>query len=272
MATPELLAQWFPIHKPKTQTLKATTTLFDRNLEESLDLRRSENAVFTIHQNEPHPQSIDFSTLDFLHLTKSGLIRKAFLQELAENPDFELGAGGSRLLNGNNPYTETAEKQIADFHNGETALLFHSGFEANVAIMSAIPRPGDAIVYDEYIHASILEGMQISKTICKKMFKHNDVESFREKLLEVKESESLIREGKRSVIVAVESMYSMDGDVSPLKELIRVSREMFPGTSFQSTSMSVELTCIFATKTETVNCSSMKRIRQGSTGIKDAAM
>lgn len=229
MASAALLAQWFPIHKPKGTKLKENITLFDRNLEESLDIRRSDNAVFTIHKDEPHPQAIDFSTLDFLHLSKSGLLRKAFLQELAENPDFELSAGGSRLLNGNNPYTEAAEKQIAEFHGGETALLFHSGFEANVAIMSAIPRPGDAIIYDEYIHASMLEGMQISKTLNKKMFKHNDVESFREKLIEVKEAEALIRDGKRSVLVALESMYSMDGDVSPLKELVQIGKEIFPG-------------------------------------------
>jgi 8-amino-7-oxononanoate synthase len=209
--------------------LKDTTTRFNRNLEESLDIRRSDKAIFTIHKNEPHPQSLDFSTLDFLHLSKSGLIRKEFLRELAENPDFELSAGGSRLLNGNNPYTEAAEREIADFHNGETALLFHSGFEANVAIMSAVPRPGDAILYDEYIHASTHEGMQISKAIYKKSFKHNDVESFREKLLEIKEAEAMIRDGRRSVIVALESMYSMDGDVSPLKELIQVGQEVFPG-------------------------------------------
>jgi len=229
MATATLLAQWFPIHKPKGPVLKNTTTRFNRNLEESLDIRRSDKAIFTIHKNEPHPQSLDFSTLDFLHLSKSGLIRKEFLRELAENPDFELSAGGSRLLNGNNPYTEAAEREIADFHNGETALLFHSGFEANVAIMSAVTRPGDAILYDEYIHASTHEGMQISKAIYKKSFKHNDVESFREKLLEIKETEAMIRDGRRSVIVALESMYSMDGDVSPLKELVQVGQEIFPG-------------------------------------------
>ena len=229
MATASLLAQWFPIHTLKSPNLKNGTTLFDRNLEESLDIRRSDKAVFTIHRDEPHPESIDFSTLDFLHLSKSGLIREAFLRELAQHPDFELGAGGSRLLNGNNPYTEAAERQIANFHNAETALLFHSGFEANVAIMSAIPRPGDAIIYDEYIHASMLEGIQISKTLCKKSFKHNNVEDFREKLLEIKHAEILIREGKRSVLVALESMYSMDGDVSPLKELLQVGKEVFPG-------------------------------------------
>ncbi|KAF1843631.1 class II aminotransferase/8-amino-7-oxononanoate synthase [Cucurbitaria berberidis CBS 394.84] len=233
MTPPTLLAQWFPIHKSKSAALNGGTTRFDRNLEESLDVRRSDKAVFTLHRNEPHPQSLDFSTLDFLHLSKSGMIRKAFLEELAANPDFELSAGGSRLLNGNNPYTEAAERQIAEFHHGETALLFHSGFEANVALMGAVPRPGDAILYDEYIHASTHEGMQISKALYKKSFKHNDVDSFREKLVEIKTTETMIRDGKRSVIVALESMYSMDGDVSPLKELIQVGKEVFPGGNCQ---------------------------------------
>ncbi|KAL6708029.1 hypothetical protein ACN47E_003463 [Coniothyrium glycines] len=247
MATATLLAQWFPIHKPKGPLLKDVSR-FDRNLEESLDIRRSDKAIFNVHKNEPHPESIDFSTLDFLHLSKSGSIRKAFLEELAANPDFELSAGGSRLLNGNNPYTEAAEKQIAEFHNAETALLFHSGFEANVAIMGAIPRPGDAILYDEYIHASTHEGMQISKALYKKSFKHNDVEDFHQKLLDIKQSETIIRDGKRSVLVALESMYSMDGDVSPLEDLIRVGQEVFPDGNCQFLVDEAHTTGVFGTQ------------------------
>ncbi|PWY87346.1 class II aminotransferase/8-amino-7-oxononanoate synthase [Aspergillus sclerotioniger CBS 115572] len=227
MANPALLATWFPDHKAKGPSMRTAPTFF-RNLEEALDLRRAERSVFLVRSNEPAPNSIDFSTLDFLHLTASGAIRTEFLNELARNPGFELGAGGSRLLNGNNAYTEAAETEIAEFHGGESALLFHSGFEANTAIMAAIPRPGDAIVYDELIHASMHEGMQASKAPCKKSFKHNDVDSFRETLLDVLETQSLIKQGKRCVLICLESMYSMDGDVAPLRELIAVAKELFP--------------------------------------------
>ncbi|OOF98128.1 hypothetical protein ASPCADRAFT_128303 [Aspergillus carbonarius ITEM 5010] len=204
MANMALLATWFPDHKAKGPSMRTAPTFF-RNLEEALDLRRAERSVFLV-----------------------GAIRTEFLNELARNPGFELGAGGSRLLNGNNAYTEAAEAEIAEFHGGESALLFHSGFEANTAIMAAIPRPGDAIVYDELIHASMHEGMQASKAPCKKSFKHNDVDSFRETLLEVLETQSLIKQGKRCVLICLESMYSRDGDVAPLRELIAVAKELFP--------------------------------------------
>ncbi|KAL5046587.1 hypothetical protein BDW71DRAFT_181933 [Aspergillus fruticulosus] len=232
MATPALLANWFPIHTAKAPSLR-NGLAFYRNLEEALDLRRAEGSVFTVRSNEPAPGSIDFSTLDFLHLTASGLIREAFLAELAAHPNFDLGAGGSRLLNGNNAYTEAAERAIAEFHGGESALLFHSGFEANTAIMAAVPRAGDAIVFDALCHASMHEGMLASKAACKQSFKHNDVEDFRDVLMHVRDSEPLIKQGKRSVLVCLESMYSMDGDVAPLGELIQVAKELFPDGNAQ---------------------------------------
>ncbi|PMB71846.1 putative 8-amino-7-oxononanoate synthase [Beauveria bassiana] len=227
MANAELLAQWFPDAPAKAPGLRGQS-VFYRNLEEQLDTRRAEQAVFYMRTSEPAPGSIDFSTLDFLGLTHSGLIRQPFLDELAAHPKFRLGAGGSRLLNGNNAYIEEAEAIIADFHEADTALLFHSGFEANVAIMLSIPRPGDAIVYDELVHASMHEGMQGSMAPCKMSFRHNDVDSFRETLVQVRESQPRIKEGKNSVLVVLESMYSMDGDVAPLKELLQVADELFP--------------------------------------------
>ncbi|KAK2596768.1 hypothetical protein QQS21_006163 [Conoideocrella luteorostrata] len=221
------LAEWFPENKLKAPGMGGRS-VFYRNLEERLDTRRAENITFHVRHNEPSPDSIDFSTLDFLGLTHSGMIRQPFLDELAAHPDFKLGAGGSRLLNGNNPYTDEAEREIAAFHGTETALLFHSGFEANVAIMLAVPRPGDAIIYDELVHASMHEGMQGSMALCKRSFKHNDVDNFREVLADVRNSQSQIKQGNSSVIIALESTYSMDGDVAPLQELVKVAEEVFP--------------------------------------------
>lgn len=75
MATPALLATWFPNHSAKAPSMR-NAPAFYRNLEEALDLRRAERSVFMVRSNEPAPGSIDFSTLDFLHLSQSGAIRR----------------------------------------------------------------------------------------------------------------------------------------------------------------------------------------------------
>ncbi|KUI72228.1 Putative 8-amino-7-oxononanoate synthase [Cytospora mali] len=252
MADASILAEWFPESRkaqPKANgngvNGKHTDSIFYRNLEERLEARWSElRAPYQLRRNEPAPKSKDFSTLDYLGLSHSGLIRERFLEELKAHPDFRLGAGGSRLLNGNSPYIDALERDIATFHGTETALLFNSGFEANVAFFEAVPRSGDAIVYeflsttllssyDELVHASLHEGMQGSNAACKRSFKHNDVDNFREVLVDVRNSEPLIRQGQRTVIVAVETIYSMDGDVAPLLELVRVAKEVFPDGTAQ---------------------------------------
>ena len=150
------------------------------------------------------------------------------LEEIAQHPNFQLGAHGTRLLNGNSAYLETVEQEIADFYGADSALIVMSGAIGNDAIFSAIPRPGDAIVYDELIHASALDGFKHSVTLCQKSFRHNDVGSFLDTLTAVRDSQPQIRNGTRCVIVAVESFYSMDGDVCPLRELIEASKEIFP--------------------------------------------
>ncbi|KAI0178952.1 class II aminotransferase/8-amino-7-oxononanoate synthase [Hypoxylon sp. FL1284] len=230
MADAALLAEWFPDYELKAPGMRGES-VFYRNLEEQLDARRSTRSMFTLRRNEPAPNSIDFSTLDFLGLTHNGLVRQQFLDELAENPKFNLGAGGSRTLNGNNNYVDMLEREVAEFHGGDAALLFGSGFDANMALFEVIPRPGDVIVFDELVHASMHDGMQKSLALTRQSFKHNDVDSFREVLTEIRETQELVKKGQRTVIIAVESLYSMDGDCSPLKDLVRIAKEIFPGNS-----------------------------------------
>ncbi|MCJ1300654.1 hypothetical protein MMC08_003451 [Hypocenomyce scalaris] len=136
-------------------------------------------------------------------------------------------------MDGNYDYLETVEDEIAQFHRAEAGLIVGSGFEANLAIFAAIPRPGDAIVYDELVHASTHDGMQHSQAVTRVPFRHNDVDSFRDAMISVCDSQPLIRQGKRCVIVAVESFYSMDGDICPLRELIEAAKEIFPGGNAQ---------------------------------------
>lgn len=218
------ITEWAKAQQPKAPYMKSAA-VFYRNLEAELDVRRSQHRCYM-----PHTQGslIDFSSTDVLALSSSGTLREAFLDELRRNPNFQLSSHGSRLTNGNTEYLDSREREIAEFHGAESALIVANGFTGNVAIFSVIPQPGDAIVYDELVHASVHNGMEDSLVRCRKSFRHNDVDSFLETLIAVRDSEPQIRNGTRSVLIAVESVYSMDGDVCPLQDLIEAARATFP--------------------------------------------
>jgi 8-amino-7-oxononanoate synthase len=149
---------------------------------------------------------IDFSSNDYLGLARDS--RKLNLQGAH-------GSGGSRLLSGNSKKAEQLESFLADFHQSESALLFNSGYTANLGFFSTIPQRGDIILYDDRIHASVKDGMRLG--LAKHYsFKHNDVEALSEKLERFKGA---------NVFVAVEAVYSMDGDVAPLEQLVALCEE-----------------------------------------------
>ncbi|KAI9670958.1 MAG: hypothetical protein M1831_005043 [Alyxoria varia] len=164
--------------------------------------------------------SIDFSSNDFLSLSSSPDLRTAFLEELHKSQHVPLGSGGSRLLDGNSPYMEELEKQIADFHRAPAGLLFNSGFDANSGFFACVPQPGDVIIYDEHIHASVHEGMRLSRAAAKKPFSHNSVQDLAGVLERVCTADREMKQGTKNVFVAVETVYSMDGDVAPLKDIL----------------------------------------------------
>ncbi|KAL1970192.1 hypothetical protein VTN77DRAFT_5352 [Rasamsonia byssochlamydoides] len=228
MSAAAALSAWIKNQKLKAPGMKDAPTFY-RNLEEALDVRRSDHGMFTRTKSAwKVGQAVDVCSNDLLSLGSTGQIRTAFLEELARHPDFALYSGGSRLMDGNYDYIEEVEQEIADFHGAETALIVGSGYEANVAIYSAIPRPGDAIVFDELVHASTHDGMAHSLALCKMPFRHNDVDSLRDTLISVLDSQPLIKQGSRSIIVSVESVYSMDGDVCPVQEFLEVVKEICP--------------------------------------------
>ena len=228
-----ILVEWMKAQKLKAPSMKAAPTFY-RNLEEALDVRRRDHNLFTIKSNICKEATIvDFSSNDTLSLGASGVLRAALDEELVSHPNIAPGAASSRVMDGNYAYLETVEREIAAFHGAETGLLLSSGFEANLAIFAAVPRPGDVIVYDELVHASTHDGMQQSQALVKLPFRHNNVESFRDVLASVHDTQPLVRTCQRCVIVAVESFYSMDGDVCPLSELVEAAKEMFPGGNAQ---------------------------------------
>jgi 8-amino-7-oxononanoate synthase len=157
---------------------------------------------------------IDFTSNDYLGFARSKELKKRISEAEKIFSETGVGSTGSRLLTGNSKLAEQVEQQIAAFHGSETALIFNSGYDANVGLYSSLGRIAKYIVYDELIHASVHDGMRLSRAELKS-FKHNDVESL---LLVLSELDG-------PAVVAVESVYSMDGDLSPLKELVAVCKD-----------------------------------------------
>ena len=158
--------------------------------------REEANAFRFLRQTEG---LVDFCSNDYLGLAQRGDKLKS---------TYFKGSGGSRLLAGNYPEVEHLESFLAKFHQCESALVFNSGYNANVGFFSSVPQKGDTILCDELIHASIKEGMRLSYAKSYS-FKHNDVEDLKKKL----------RHAEGDIYVVVESVYSMDGDSAPLLKL-----------------------------------------------------
>lgn len=163
--------------------------------------RRKTQKAFRIVQNSSH--LIDFCSNDYLSLARSSELQKNITEQYKNQP---LGATGSRLLSGHYPLLDTLEEKLAQFHQAEAALVFNSGYNANLGIISAIPRRSDVILYDELIHASIHDGIRLSQATSHP-FPHNNVEAL----------ETLLSENtQKTIFVIVESVYSMDGDAARL--------------------------------------------------------
>ncbi|KAK8041287.1 Aminotransferase [Apiospora phragmitis] len=222
----------FRILDTKSQEPQAAhaQSTFYRNLDEALDLRRSSSNFYSVVENTWDADGItDFYSGDMLGLGKSDVRRAEFLAELGRFPDFTVGPTGARVIDGTYSYLKKSELEIASFHGAEHGMLMSSAFEANVAVWTAVPRPGDVILYDALVHASTREGIKQSLAIDKVEFPHNSVDGFRRVLGDIFASNRLVREAKRTVLVAVESIYSMDGDVCPLQELLEVADEFSRG-------------------------------------------
>ena len=146
-------------------------------------------------------RGIDFCSNDYLGIATSNL--------LAGGDDrYKSGSTGSRLLTGNNHFTEETEIRVADFHQSPAALFFNSGYDANTGLLSCVPQRGDTILYDALSHASIRDGLRLSLA-ASHAFQHNDTADLEKKM-----------EGcPGRIFVVTESLFSMDGDLAPLVEI-----------------------------------------------------
>ncbi|KAI3612759.1 8-amino-7-oxononanoate synthase [Moniliophthora roreri] len=205
----------------------------DAALEKALESRVKRKILRRLPAPSSPSQSteshIDFTSNDYLSLSSSRHLHKHLLETLQKSPDI-LGSGGSRLLV--NPKTHAAlESRLTAFfrHTPGGTLLFNSGFDANVALFSSLPQPGDVLVYDEYIHASVHDGMRSGcRAKGRIKFKNNDIDDLKCVLETLVESDSLLKTGASSLFLAVESLYSMDGTFAPLKPMIHLLEELFP--------------------------------------------
>jgi len=159
----------------------------------------------------------DFASNDYLALAESDVLKRAVTEALARG--VPPGAGGSRLLRGNHPEHEALEEEAAAFFGAEAALYFPTGFAANAALLSALPRKGDVIIHDTLIHASVREGVRASGAASVIETPHNDVTAMDDALARWR------RDGaKGRPWIAVETLYSMDGDRAPLADLVALAQ------------------------------------------------
>jgi len=187
--------------------LKTTESFLKRRLEE----RRSADAC---RQLAPDNKLIDFCSNDYLGFARSAVLKQKTDEEIIKSGLLFNGSTGSRLLSGNSAYAENLEHEIAALHKSESGLIFNSGYDANIGLFSSVPQRGDTVIHDELAHASIIDGARLSYA-SRYVFKHNDLNSLEQKL----------KHAKGNCYVAIESVYSMDGDTPPIEDIIDVTEK-----------------------------------------------
>lgn len=188
---------------------------------EQLEKSRKENRLRTLKKSERtdgiyvlrnNKKFISFSCNDYLGLAQHKAVKQAAIEATQK---YGSGSGASRLVTGNNPLYDELESLLATRKSTEAALVFGSGFMANVGIIPALVGKGDLIVADKLVHASIIDGCQLSGAKLLR-FAHNDAASCRG-LIEKH------RKDYKNCLIITENVFSMDGDVAPLDELYHIA-------------------------------------------------
>ncbi|MEC4003315.1 pyridoxal phosphate-dependent aminotransferase family protein [Flavobacterium sp. SUN052] len=197
---------------------------FPKSLQLKLQQREQNSALRKLPLSN---NLIDFSSNDYLGFAKSETIFNQTHQYLIDNNIKANGATGSRLLSGNHNLYQITEDYIANFHQSETALIFNSGYDANVGFFSSVPQRNDIILFDELCHASIRDGIQMSTAKSYK-FQHNNFEELEKLLiklnpiLKTNSQTEPVEVFSNEIYLVTESVFSMDGDAPNLEELINL--------------------------------------------------
>ncbi len=154
---------------------------------------------------EGSPSLIDLTSNDYL-----GFSRSREILEKAHAMTDRIGATGSRLLTGNHPLYRGLEEKISLFHLAESCLIYNTGYMANLGLLAAVGVKEATFLYDLEVHASIYDGMRLSHAKCLP-FRHNDLNSLERRL----------KAAKRPIFVLIESIYSISGDIAPVREIAK---------------------------------------------------
>ncbi|KXH84306.1 aminotransferase class I/II-fold pyridoxal phosphate-dependent enzyme [Chryseobacterium kwangjuense] len=182
-----------------------------KRFQEALDQRKEAGILRTL---KPELTGIDFFSNDYLGLARNEKFQFKLLQLVQENPKLLTGSSGSRLISGNSNTVTEVENYIAGQHHYPEALLFYSGYNANLALFSALPDRHDVIIVDEKIHRSVHDACKMSHA--KKIkFRHNDLEDL----------ENILKKQMATCYIAIESLYSMDGDLAPITDVAVLAKK-----------------------------------------------
>lgn len=160
---------------------------------------------------------LNFSSNNYLGLAEHPRVSEAMIRGLRE---WGLGSGAARLVTGSQGPAHRLEEELAQFKGCEAALLFNSGYHANLGALSCLLQEGDVIFSDELNHASMIDGMRLSRAY-KKIYRHLDVEDLRRQM----EAERGKAAPGAQFLIASETVFSMDGDLAPLLALLRLAEE-----------------------------------------------
>jgi 8-amino-7-oxononanoate synthase len=195
-----------------------------KNLTAKLETRKQNNALRKLAIPS---DLIDFASNDYIGFSKNKAIFEETHQYLIDNRITQNGATGSRLLSGNHKAYQDTENYIAQFHQTDSALIFNSGYDANVGFFSSVPQKGDLILYDELCHASIRDGILLSNAKAYK-FQHNDFEDLERLIQHSKPNTQHLTPNTHDptpIYIVTESVFSMDGDTPNLEELAQLSEK-----------------------------------------------
>ncbi len=186
------------------------------NLSQLLEDRKSKDNFRELHK---HNFKVDFLSNDYLGYAQNNSIHEQYLSIIKEHKIDKLGSTGSRLLSGNHSLFDTVEQKAKDIFDAEAALFFNSGYNSNIGLLSAVLKSKDVVFYDELCHASIRDGLQMVNAKSYK-FKHCDFKDLKHKI-----KSQVKRLQPQNIFIVTESVFSMDGDMSDISNLIEISKQ-----------------------------------------------
>ena len=181
-------------------------------LVEKMEVRRVKNNLrkLPIQKN-----LVDFSSNDYLGFAGNVGLQQRVDSFIQNKPFFKNGATGSRLLSGNHSLYAQLEKFLAKHYGFEDAVVFNSGYDANVGLLSSVPQRGDIVFYDELVHASIRDGIRMGNAKAYK-YKHNSLEDLQKGIKRIRNNQQHCE-----IYVVTESVFSMDGDSPDLLKFVQ---------------------------------------------------